>query len=193
MPIITIDGNIGCGKTSILNYLHRYQKMVIDLEPVENWLPYLNRIYTENKDVFQFQVRVWLDRCWVQEKSDVQVLMERSPFFIRNAFVATVYENGMISEKDNNILQELHRKTEFLWKDTIHIYLRSSPEKCLQRIQKRNRFSEHSITEGYLRQLHEKHEECYNSLVSTQGCVCIDIENKTISEIAKEIMVSLSK
>ena len=37
MTIYTIDGNIGSGKTSILQYLHKYKNYQIDLEPVENW------------------------------------------------------------------------------------------------------------------------------------------------------------
>jgi len=193
MPIITIDGNIGCGKTSLLNYLHRYHKMVIDLEPVDNWMPYLTKMYNENKDVFQFQIRVWLDRCWVQEKSDVVVLMERSPFFIRNVFLKTVFDNNLICDKENTILQELHDKTAILWNDIHYIYLRSSPEKCSQRIKKRNRFSEQSISEEYLSQIHEKHEECCSTLALVNKCTIIDVENKTISEIAKEVIECISK
>lgn len=193
MPIITIDGNIGCGKTSLLNYLHRYHKMVIDLEPVDNWMPYLTKMYNENKEVFQFQIRVWLDRCWAQEKSDVVVLMERSPFFIRNAFLQTVFENGLICNEENMILQELHDKTAYLWNDIHYIYLRSSPEKCLHRIKKRNRFSEQSISEEYLSQIHEKHEECCSTLCLVNKCTVIDVENKTIAEIAKEVIDCISK
>lgn len=193
MPIITIDGNIGCGKTSLLNYLHRYHKMVIDLEPVDNWMPYLTKMYNENKEVFQFQIRVWLDRCWAQEKSDVVVLMERSPFFIRNAFLQTVFENGLICHEENIILQELHDKTAYLWNDIHYIYLRSSPEKCLHRIKKRNRFSEQSISEEYLSQIHEKHEECCITLCLLNKCTVIDVENKTIAEIAKEVIDCISK
>ena len=193
MPIITIDGNIGCGKTSLLNYLHRYHKMVIDLEPVDNWTSYLNKMYNENKDVFPFQVRVWLDRCWVQEKSDVLVLMERSPFFIRNAFLKTTFENKWISDRENMILQELHDKTAYLWNDIHYIYLRSSPEKCLQRIKKRNRSSEQSISEEYLYQIHEEHEACCYTLGFLNKCTIVDVENKTIAEIAKEVIDCISK
>ena len=50
MVIITIDGNIGCGKTGVLNYLHKNYKYAIDLEPVDNWQKHLNRIYNEEKD-----------------------------------------------------------------------------------------------------------------------------------------------
>ena len=45
MPIITIDGNIGCYKTSVLNYFHKNYKLAIDLEPVDNWIDYLSNLY----------------------------------------------------------------------------------------------------------------------------------------------------
>ena len=70
MTIVTIDGNIGSGKSSILNYLHKLYKIPIDLEPVESWSSFLAKLYDNKLDVFKFQVRIWLDRCWVQEKGD---------------------------------------------------------------------------------------------------------------------------
>ena len=39
------------------------------------------------------------------------------------------------------------------------VYLRATPETCLQRIQTRHRSEEESIDVGYLRTLHERHEE----------------------------------
>ena len=47
MVIITVDGNIGCGKTGVLNYLHKNYKYPIDLEPVDNWQKHLNKIYNK--------------------------------------------------------------------------------------------------------------------------------------------------
>ena len=45
MTIYTIDGNIGSGKSSVLNYLHKYKNIQIDLEPIEKWKPFLDNIY----------------------------------------------------------------------------------------------------------------------------------------------------
>ncbi|CAF0776453.1 unnamed protein product [Rotaria sordida] len=39
------------------------------------------------------------------------------------------------------------------------IYLRATPETCLQRIQARHRSEEESISLDYLQTLHERHEE----------------------------------
>lgn len=189
MPIITIDGNIGCCKTSILNYLHKNYKLPVDLEPVDNWEPYLSKMY-ENEDVFKFQIRVWLDRCWIQEKSEkITILMERSPYFIKNVFIKTAYELKMISHSEYNILLDLHKKTEGIWSSSSYIYLRSSPDNCLKRIKKRNRPSEKNITLEYIEQLHQSHEDNYQSaLANKMNIICIDVDNKNISDIANEII-----
>lgn len=186
MPIITIDGNIGSGKTSVLNYLHKYNKLSIDLEPIENWQKYINNIYSKNKrDIFNFQVRVWLDRCWIQEKQDKSlILMERSPYFIKNTFIKMFYENNSISENEFNILNNLYNKTDNIWSCYGYIYLQSNPEKCLERINKRNRQGEDDITLDYVTSLHNLHENAVNNKTNI---IIINVENKDISEIANEI------
>lgn len=189
MTIITIDGNIGSGKTSILNYLHKTYKLPIDLEPVESWNNFLMKLYDKQQDVFKFQVRIWLDRCWVQEKSDAVVLMERSPYFIKNTFIETAYQLDMISEHEHTILLELHKKTDSLWASNRYIYLRSSPENCYKRLKKRNRPVEKNITEDYIKRLHQSHEDNYNHAVDNKMNISvIDVDDKSIPEIADAII-----
>jgi deoxyadenosine/deoxycytidine kinase len=191
MPIITIDGNIGCGKTSVLNYLHKTHKLAIDLEPVENWNSHLIKQYDDKLDVFKFQIRIWLDRCWIQEKSDKSViLMERSPLFIKNTFIRTAKDLDMITEKEYEILMDLYRKTDSLWCTSKYIYLRSSPENCYKRIKKRNRLSEKNITQDYIQILHDYHEAL--SLEKDLNIVVINVDDKSIADIAIEIMQHVS-
>ena len=45
MPVITIDGNIGTGKSSILEELQKTHNQLISLEPVQECEPYLDDIY----------------------------------------------------------------------------------------------------------------------------------------------------
>ena len=59
MGIITIDGNIGCGKSSILTYLHKTYKLPVDLEPVESWQSYLNNIYNNTNNISVYYVFVF--------------------------------------------------------------------------------------------------------------------------------------
>jgi len=189
MTIITIDGNIGSGKSSILNYLHKTYKISIDLEPVESWNTYLSNMYDKNIDIFNFQVRIWLDRCWIQEKSDKITLMERSPYFIKNTFIKIAYELKMINDNEYNILLDLHKKTDTLWTSNIYIYLRSNPENCYKKLRKRNRTCEKNITEDYIKKLHQSHEENYKKgLENNMNIIVIDVDDKNISEIANEIL-----
>ena len=191
MPIITIDGNIGCYKTSILNYFHKNYKLAIDLEPVDNWTDYLENLYNTPNSSYDFQIKVWIDRCWIQEKTTTAVLMERSPNFIKNVFVRKAYEDKTISEKEYENIISLHKTTDELWKPNGYIYLRSDPDKCLQRINKRGRLAEKNITLEYIQQLHELHEKNYKeALSSNMNIIAIDVENKSISDICNEILSS---
>ena len=193
--INTIDGNIGAGKTTVLEYLHTHYKLPIDLEPVNKWQPYLNDIYSNNKGTFEFQVRVWLDRCWIQPKANVMpMLMERSPYFQRNVFIPANVENGKLNEREFNTLHEMYEKSNDIWIPNGYIYLRSNPIKCAERIKIRNRKSEDHIPIEYIQKLHDLHEEAY-LFAEKNGypIICIDVENKTVAQIAEEIWNSLPK
>lgn len=191
MPIITIDGNIGSGKTSVLNYLHKYYKIPVDLEPVDNWEKYLNDMYDDKEGVFKFQVRVWLDRCWVQEKSEKSIiLMERSPHFIKNVFIKSARDLNLISEKEQEVLIALHKNTEKMWSPSFYIYLRSKPDNCCKKIKKRNRPSEKNITQDYIKILHDIHEDTFASVTPPNNAkmICVDVDGKTVVEVANEIL-----
>lgn len=200
MSIITIDGNIACGKTSILNHLHKYMKYPIDLEPVENWQKYLDEIYKENKNMFNFQVKIWLDRCWIQNKNIINdntinnIFVERNPYFIKNCFIELSKKKNLITETEYNILLELHNKTDNIWKNYKKIYIRSKPEKCYNRIFKRNRKSEDNITLEYLKSIHDYHENAVSKIKDDVIIINIDnnYETKTIASIVNEILEKIN-
>lgn len=195
MPIITIDGNIGAGKSTILNYLHSNHNIYVDLEPIDKWKSFLDNIYTNKKNYFNFQVRVWLDRSWIQEKDqNATIIMERSPYFIRNTFNKYMYNNNLINTQENNIINELYDKTDIIWKSNYFIYIRSNPENCLERILKRGRYNEKDISIEYLNEIHNLHEETYEKAIENNiKILCIDIENKSLEEIAELIIKFIKK
>jgi deoxyadenosine/deoxycytidine kinase len=195
MTIITIDGNIGAGKTTILNYIHANHNIYIDLEPIDKWKPFLDDIYVNKQKFFNFQIRVWLDRSWIQEKDNNSVIvMERSPYFIRNTFNQSMMNNNLINLQENTIMNELYDKTDIIWKSNYYIYIRSSPEKCLERIMERGRENEMAIDIDYLTEIHNLHEKTYLKGISEgRNIICIDVENKEIEEIANEIITYVKK
>lgn len=193
MSIFTIDGNIGCGKSTVLNYLHTHYRMPIDPEPVQKWQPFLEEMYKHNTGAFEFQVRVWLDRCWIQQRPNMAtMLMERSPYFQANVFVAANLENGKLTIKEYNMLQEMYAKSMSLWVPAGYIYLRSNPLRCVERIAKRARPCEQTIHPNYIARLHVLHENAYmQAILMGIPVICIDVEGKSIPEIAAEIWNAL--
>jgi len=191
MPIITLDGNIGSYKTSILNYFHKNYKTAIDVEPVESWNEYLKGIYNTRNSTYNFQIKVWMDRCWIQEKSNAIILMERSPYFIKNVFVEKAYEDKTINEEEYKNMLSLHKRTDKLWEPEGYIYLRSNPEQCFNRIKKRARDAEKNIKLEYIKRIHELHEDKYcEALKNNKNIICIDVESKSIADICSEIISS---
>lgn len=191
MPIITLDGNIGSYKTSILNYFHKNYKTAIDVEPVDSWNEYLKNIYNTRNSTYNFQIKVWMDRCWIQEKSNAIILMERSPYFIKNVFVEKAYEDKTISEEEYKNMLMLHKRTDKLWEPEGYIYLRSNPEMCFNRIKKRGRDAEKNIKLEYIKRIHDLHEDKYKeALKNNKNIICVDVESKSIADICSEIISS---
>jgi deoxyadenosine/deoxycytidine kinase len=189
MPVYTIDGNIGCGKSTLLEYLHAHYIIPIDLEPVKKWQPFLEDMYYKSKGAYSFQVRVWLDRCWIQPKPDISLVMERSPYFQKNVFIPINKESCLLSDSEYEILNEMYDKSAQMWSPSGYIYLRSNPTRCVERIQIRNRPSEEAISVSYIQKLHDLHESSYFWAASNGiPIICIDVEYKTIPEIAKEVI-----
>lgn len=194
MPVFTIDGNIGAGKSTILEYLHTHYRIPIDPEPIEKWQPYLEDMYRNNKGAFEFQTRVWLDRCWIQTRPNMaSIVMERSPMFQSNVFIPAMLENGRINQREYCMLQEMYIKSSNIWSPSGCIYLRSNPAKCAERIRKRARSSEEEISLSYLYKLHTLHEYAYmNAVTHGSPIICIDIEGKSVPQIASEVWMALS-
>ena len=195
MPIVTVDGNIGSGKSTVLNYIHRNHKIPIDLEPIENWKSYLENFYNNKNSIFNLQLRVWLDRAWIQEKEEkVLLLMERSPFLIKKTFNVAAHMNDNLNDNEFQILNELYNKTDSIWNSNYYIYLRSNPNKCIERVKSRGRKCEENITLEYLQQLHNLHEINYKYAIENNYIIyMIDIEEKDTSEISELILEFIKK
>ena len=193
MPIFTIDGGIGSGKSTVLEYLHTHFGFPIDPEPVQRWLPYLEDIYTHGRGSFNFQVRVWLDRCWIQEKPAAHIVMERSGYFQANVFVPINAENGLLTPSEHQMLREMYDRSFRMWSPRGMVYLRSSPDKCLARIKQRGRPEEAGIGAEYLQRIHAFHETAYmHGIALGLPIVCIEMEGKTPEIIAGEVAAALT-
>jgi deoxyadenosine/deoxycytidine kinase len=114
--------------------------------------------------------------------------MERSPYFTRNVFVKSVHNNKLITDNEFIMINDLYDKTNSIWTSNAYIYLKSNPENCLDRIKKRGRNCEKDIESSYIEHLHNLHESTYNDALNNNiNVICIDVENKTVAQIAAEI------
>ena len=198
--IISIEGNIGSGKSTLVHDLQVYfknkdisnDKVVFLQEPVDVW----NTIRDDNGTIlehfykdqtkysFPFQMMAYISRLsklreTIKKYPESIIITETSLFTDKFVFAKMLYDNEKIDEISyqiylkwfNDFINDLP-KHEF-------IYIKASPEKCLERINRRNRSGE-SIELDYLVNCDKYHDnmlsshECYSELILDGN---IDMDN----------------
>ena len=165
MPIyfVTIAGNIGVGKSTLVTLLSRK----LGWEPVfeavaEN--PYLADFYDDmNRWSFHSQV-FFLTRRLQQHHSLLQqpsaVLQDRSVYEDAEIFARNLYKQGHLSERDWASYFELYQTLAQLLKPPdLVIYLRASTTTLRRRIAGRGREYERNIADTYLQDLNRLYDE----------------------------------
>lgn len=193
---ISVDGNIGAGKSTVLQYIHEHTGVAVDLEQVEKWQPYLERVYKQGDGVFELQVRVWLDRCFpkahAEEGGAGTIMVERSPLFQAGVFVPVNVKAGKFTADQIAILKDMYAMPQMISPD-IYVYLRSDPVKCAERINKRARESEEMIPLAYVQDIHTLHEVTYlEAVADKKKIVMIDVEGKSVAIIAAQVLQGIS-
>lgn len=169
---ISIEGNIGSGKSTFIRKLSESINAEIVFEPVERWQDInghniLNEFYKDMKRwAYSFQSYVFLTRIQevekkLKEKNNELFFCERSTFTDRYAFAKNCHQIGFINDLEWNMYCSW-----FNWMTDNHmplpcgfIYLRVSPEVAYKRINIRGRSEEKSISKDYLELLHKCHED----------------------------------
>ena len=150
---IVFDGNIGCGKSKLINYLltNKSIDLTISNEPLHDWEEWLKLFYLDmKKNAFGFQMRVL--KSHLDKKNIQKGLFERSPLSCQQVFGKLLYEDKMMSELEWNLTNEFAQ--DYGWLPDVVVYLKCSPNVCHERISKRNRHGEETISLEYLEKVH---------------------------------------
>lgn len=159
---ITIAGNIGAGKSSLVNMLSQRLGWEPFFEPVSN-NPYLADFY-ENMAAWGFHSQVFFLSHRLQvyrELADCgsSVILDRSLYEDAEIFARNLYINGIMNQRDFETYDALYRSLiSFLPTPDLMIYLRASISTLVGRIKKRGRDYEQTIKRDYLAQLNQAYE-----------------------------------
>jgi deoxyadenosine/deoxycytidine kinase len=186
--LISIDGNIGSGKSTLMEALKQKfkdNKNVIFLrEPVDEWaqikdennVTILEKFYANQKEYsFPFQMMAYISRLAllkeaVKNNPNAIFISERSLFTDREVFAKMLYKSGFIEEVNYKIY--LRWFDSFSSEFPLHkvIYVKADPQVCFDRIKKRSRTGESNIPLTYLENCHIHHNDMLDKTAS--NCIC---------------------
>ena len=159
---IAVAGNIGVGKSTLVNLLCERLGWQPYYEPVtEN--PYLADFYRDmstwgfHSQVFflSHRLRIHHSIC----KFPSSVIQDRSIYEDAEIFAHNLFLQGHLGQRDYETYHGLYQTVaEFIPPPDLVIYLRASSETLLKRISMRDRDYERSITTTYLDQLNRLYE-----------------------------------
>ena len=101
MPFVSIDGSIGCGKTTVIKKLKSLGISVAE-EPVHEWTEWLEKYYKNNERWgFSFQMKVIIGQTKIL--NDIQqeqtLIMERSPQTVYYVFASMLKDKNIIEAR----------------------------------------------------------------------------------------------
>lgn len=159
MPIVSVAGVMGAGKTSVLRAL---QKRGYDatLEPVERWSEWLTAFYqSRTRHAFGFQTRILWDQyqTWKTMRPEQMYLVERSPEESMEIFGRAL--RGDMAPFEWDLYQEQY--DALAWKPDLILYLHVPADVAWQRVCQRARPTEHRLGFPYLCHLNTMYESYF--------------------------------
>ena len=175
MPIVSIDGNIGCGKSTLVNMLKSHGEVIT--ERIDSWP--LAEFYN-NPSRWALALQIKILQTMTKPSSHQYTFHERCLQSSNHVFWRHLLDTKQVTDIEDDIYQDAFQKYE--WSPDTIIYLRCSPEKCFKNIQKRSQTGDSSISYEYLKSIHDKYEEFINMY---ENIHVIDVENLSENEVYK--------
>jgi deoxyguanosine kinase len=194
--VYSIEGNIGAGKSTILEYMKEKLKnnknVLFATEPLDMWekihdeegTNMLVKFYKDqDKYAFPFQVMAFATRLLklreeMRKKPDAKIIIcERSLEADYNIFAKMLHDEGKIETINYNVYLQFYElyRNDFPTKGLI--YINASPETCQNRINSRNRQGEEGIPLDYLEKCHSYHKTWIENYEHKDNLLIIDTNN----------------
>jgi deoxycitidine kinase/deoxyguanosine kinase len=199
--IISFDGNIGSGKsTKVIDiekyYLEKGRKDILFIqEPVDAWnsvvddkgVPILSNYYKDNKKfAFRLQMLAYISRLSLLreavKKGYKYIITERCVGTDKNVFSKMLYDKGDIENDEYIIYSKWY--DEFISDVPIGaiVYIKASPEICLERVNIRAREGE-NISLEYLKECDRYHDAWINGENIPKLVINADIDVRKNPEV----------
>ncbi|CAH0564023.1 unnamed protein product [Brassicogethes aeneus] len=169
---VSIEGNIGAGKSTLIKYFEGFEGIETNAEPIDWWrnLDGYNLLDLLYKDINEwcrvFQSYVFLTRLKLQSakpknSSTTVQMFERSVQNNRFCFLEQARQSGYLKGADYAVLDQWYRwaRSNVDINLDLIVYLRSTPDVVYERVKSRARPEENTISLEYLTQLHDSHEK----------------------------------
>lgn len=168
---IAVAGNIGAGKSSLVEFLERRYGMAPVYEPFMT-NPYLDDFYGDMKAhafhsqlyflTHKFKLHLGLHEAPVAPDGTRPnaIVLDRTIYEDAEIFARNLAESGFISKRDFGLYSELYEAMQLaLRPPDLLIYLRCSVRAIRRRIRHRGRASEQQIPLAYLKRLNALYED----------------------------------
>ncbi|MFQ3340833.1 MAG: deoxyadenosine/deoxycytidine kinase [Flavobacteriaceae bacterium] len=177
---IAIAGNIGAGKTTLTKMLAKHY----DWEPhyedvIDN--PYLDDFYN-HMERWSFNLQIFFLKSRFQQllsfrKHNKIIIQDRTIYEDAHIFAPNLNAMGLMNQRDFNNYKGIFELMESLIQGPdLIIYLRSSIPNLMNKIHKRGRVFESSISIDYLSRLNERYE-AWISTYDPSKLIVIDVDS----------------
>ena len=193
---IAIAGNIGAGKTSLTELIaKRYNWEAHYEDVIDN--PYLDDFYT-HMERWSFNLQVYFLKSRFQQllafqNNNKTIVQDRTIYEDAFIFAPNLNAMGLMNQRDFKNYRELFDLMESLIEGPdLLIYLRSSIPNLVNKIHKRGRDYENSISIDYLSRLNERYE-AWISTYDKNKMVIIDVDDLDFVENKDDLETVLAK
>ena len=193
---IAISGNIGAGKTSLTELLSKHYGWEAHYEDViDN--PYLDDFYN-HMERWSFNLQIYFLKSRFEQLLKIKninnvIVQDRTIYEDAHIFAPNLKSMGLMNQRDFKNYQELFELMESqIQGPDLLIYLRSNIPNLVNKIHKRGREYENSISIDYLSRLNERYE-AWTSTYDKGNIIKIDVAELDFVENKEDLKLIIAK